>query len=357
VSAAIFVNGLSQGSVDMKSSSAESRQQLQQMLMGFRHTQLLHVAAKLGIADLLASRSRSADELAQLCECIPSALYRVLRALSTLGVVNELPERCFELTDLGGHLRSDHAGSLRDLATYYGEPWTWNAYGSLLRTVRTGETAFEAVHGKPFFSYLNEHPSAASVFNNAMTSLSEQEAQTLLAAYDFSRFAVIADIAGGHGRLLAAILIAHPDSRGLLFDLPDVADRAHEIFAQTTVTERASIVAGSFFDDALPPRADLYLLKSIIHDWEDVQARAILRRCREAMSTNSRLLVIERVIGEPGERTEAKMFDLNMLVMCGGRERTEQEHRELMASAGLRLDRTISTAGALSLLEATTMQG
>ena len=321
--------------------------------MGFRHTQLIHVAAKLGIADLLAAQPRTAEELAAKCDCVPSALYRVLRALSNLGIVNELSDRRFQLGDLGQHLRRDRLGSLSDLAIYYGEPWTWSAYGSVLRTLRTGETAFQAVHGKPFFDYLREHPHAADVFNKAMTSLSEQEVEAVLDAYDFSGFAVVADIAGGHGRLLERILRSNPGSRGILFDLPELADGARELFERTHVSDRIEIVTGSFFETALPAGADLYVLKSIIHDWDDDQARTILQSCREAMGTGARLLVIERIVSEPGEPSEAKMFDLNMMVICGGRERTTREHRELMASAGLQLQRVISTGNALSLLEAT----
>ncbi|HKU42731.1 MAG TPA: methyltransferase [Polyangiales bacterium] len=324
---------------------------LMQMVMGFRMTQLLHVAAKLNIADQLAGGSKSARELAKSCGCNADALYRTLRALSNLGVLVELGQERFRLTPLGEHLRAGVPGSLHGAALLYGEPWLWNAYGHLLHSVQTGKPAFEHTHGSSFFDYLSEQPDAAEVFNAAMTSFSEQETAALLRAYDFSNVRHVLDVGGGHGRLAAALLRAHPNLRATLFDRPQVVSGASELQEAEGLGARCTIVAGNFFE-AVPAGADVYLLKSVIHDWDDDKATQILKRCREAMAPESRLLVVERVVGDPGEVSEAKLFDINMLTMLGGRERTQFEHQALLATAGLRLTRLISTQSPLTVLEA-----
>jgi hypothetical protein len=328
------------------------RLQLLQMIMGFRTTQLLHVAATLGIADLLEVGPRPTSELAAACGCRAEELYRLLRALSNLGIVRELADRRFELSALGEHLRTESEGSLRALAALYGERWIWNAYGDLMHSVRTGEPAFDAVHGKRFFEYLQEDEAAAHSFNAAMTSYSEQEIAAVSAAYDFTRFRTIADIGGGHGRLLGALLRASRDARGILFDLPAVCAGAQPTLEQARVADRVTVVSGDFFSE-VPRGAQLYVMKSIIHDWDDDAALHILANCRAAMAWDSRLLLIERVIGEPNEADEAKLFDISMLAMLGGRERTVDEYRALLQSAGLRMMRTLSTASPQSLIEAT----
>jgi hypothetical protein len=327
------------------------RLQLQQMIMGFRTTQLLHVAATLGIADLLEAGPRPIASLAAACGCRAAALYRILRALSNLGIVRELADGRFELASLGEHLRTHTESSLRAIAALYGERWIWNAYGNLVHSVRTGEPAFDAVHGKRFFEYLQDDESAASSFNAAMTSYSAQEISAVTAAYDFARFRSIADIGGGHGRLLGALLRASPGARGVLFDLPAVCAGAQSTLELAGVADRTKIVSGDFFVE-VPRGAQLYVMKSIIHDWDDESARRILANCRAAMGPDSRLLLIERVIGEPNDTDEAKLFDISMLAMLGGRERTANEYRALLKSAELRMTRTLATASPHSLIEA-----
>lgn len=327
------------------------RLQLQQMIMGFRTTQLLHVAATLGIADELEAGPRTVAALAASCRCRPEQLYRILRALSSFGIVHERDDGCFELASLGEHLRTQAEGSLRAIATLYGEPWLWNAYGNLLHSVQTGEPAFDAVHGRRFFDYLQQDEIAARSFNAAMTSYSAQEIAAVTAAYDFSRFATIADIGGGHGRLLGAMLRASRSARGILFDLPAVCAGAQQTLSDAGVADRASVVSGDFFAE-IPRGAQLYVLKSIIHDWDDDSALHILANCRAAMAADARLLLIERVVGEPNEADEAKLFDISMLAMLGGRERTATEYRALLESAGLRMRRTLATASPHSLIEA-----
>lgn len=327
------------------------RLQLQQMIMGFRTTQLLHVAAKLGIADLLEPGPRSVAALAASSGCRAPELYRILRALSSIGIVYELADGAFELAPLGEYLRTRAEGSLLAMAALYGERWMWSAYGNLMHSVRTGQPAFDAEHDKSFFDYLRDDASAARSFNAAMTSYSAQEIAAISAAYDFSRFATIADIGGGHGRMLGAMLRTSRDARGILFDLPAVCAGAGATLSDAGVADRVTIVSGSFFRD-VPRGAQLYVLKSIIHDWDDDAALHILANCRAAMTRDARLLLVERLIGERNETDEAKLFDVNMLAMLGGRERTADEYRALLESAGLRMIRTLATASPHSLIEA-----
>jgi hypothetical protein len=324
---------------------------LTQMIMGFRVTQLLHVAAKLGIADKLADGPKSSRELAKQCACDADALYRTLRALSNLGVLIELGQQRFRLTALGEHLRAGKHGSLHAAALLYGEPWLWNAYGQLLHSVQTGQPAFEHTHGSAFFDYLGANELAAETFNAAMTAFSDQETEALLRAFDFSEVGHVIDVGGGHGRLLASLLRAHPRLRATLFDQPQVVSGASELQDPEDLGARCTITAGNFFE-CVPAGGQIYLLKSVLHDWDDDKASQILQRCREAMSPMSRLLVVERVIGDPSEASEAKLFDINMLTILGGRERTQYEHQALLHTAGLRLTRIISTSSPLTILEA-----
>jgi hypothetical protein len=324
---------------------------LMQMITGFRVTQLLHVAAKLGIADKLGDGPKSSRELAQECGCDADALYRTLRALSNLGVLIELGQQRFRLTPLGEHLRSGRQGSLHAAALLYGEPWLWNAYGHLLHSVQTGRPAFEHTHGSAFFDYLAANELAADTFNAAMTAFSDQETTALLRAFDFSEVGHVVDVGGGHGRLVATLLRSYPRLRASLFDKPEVVSGASELQDPEGLGARCTIAPGNFFE-AVPPGGDVYLLKSVIHDWDDDRASQILKRCREVMSPMSRLLVIERVVGDPSEASEAKLFDINMLAILGGRERTQFEHQALLHTAGLRLTRIISTPSPLTVLEA-----
>jgi hypothetical protein len=324
---------------------------LEQMIMGFRLTQLVHVAAKLGVADHLADGPKSAAELAHSCECHPDALYRTLRALANIGVLTELPQQCFRLTPMGEYLRSSQPGSLRAAASLYGEPWLWSSYGQLMHSVRTGAPAFQHTHDSTFFEYLAGHSHAAQSFNAAMTGFSEREIDAILAAYDFSQLRRVIDVGGGHGRLVTALLEAHPALEATLFDQPGVIESAGELLQPSELGARCTLVGGDFFQ-AVPGGGDVYLLKSVLHDWDDSAACTILKNCHSAMGPDGRLLLIERVVGEPTERSEAKLFDINMLVTLGGRERTQGEHQALLNGAAFRLTRLITTRSPLSILEA-----
>ena len=324
---------------------------LRQMIMGFRVTQLVFAAARLGIADLLADGARHAEDLATQANVHPRTLYRLLRALGSIGLLSETEGHRFELTPLGQSLRSEAPGSLRGLALLYGDEWLYRAYGALLYSVQTGKPAFEHVHGTSFFEHLEQNAEAAAVFNEAMTAFSRQEEAAILAAYDFSRFESIVDIGGGHGSLLAAVLDAYPNAEGILFDQPSVVEGAPSLLAKAGVAERCRVEGGDFFDQ-IPAGRDAYVLKRVIHDWDDEQSVRILRNCRAAMTNRARLLLSEGIVPSGGEPSEAKLFDINMLVSCGALERTEQEYEDLLEAAGFDMTRVIPTQSPLSLIEA-----
>jgi len=324
---------------------------LRQMIMSFRVTQMIHVAAKLHIADRLGEKPQTAGQLAAATGAEPRALYRLLRALAAVGLFRESEDGAFALTPVGQALRTDADGSAHGLALLYGEEWLWQAYGHMHHSVSTGQSAFEEVHGEPLFDFLMGRPEAAAVFNNAMSGFSGQEAEAILAAYDFAGFRKIIDIGGGEGALMTAILRRHPQLSGLVFDLAPVAAAAEGKLAGAGLASRSFSVAGDFFE-SVPCGGDVYLLKSVIHDWKDAEAMLILRNCRRAMKADSRLLLAERVIPAGAGAAEAKLFDISMMVVAGGQERTEREHRGLLASAGLELVRVIPTESPLSLIEA-----
>jgi hypothetical protein len=324
---------------------------LRERIMGFRITQMIHVAARLGLADRLAREPRPVADLAISVGADPQALYRLLRALASLGIFAEIQAGEFALTPQAELLRADAEGSLRDIALLYGEEWVWHAYGNLMHSVRTGVPAFVRTHHQPLYGYLHEHPRAAAQFNAAMTAFSNQEAAAILASYDFARVETVVDIGGGQGALLAALLRAHPQITGTLFDLPSVIAGARDLLDEGGFADRAHCRAGDFFDEA-PAGADLYVMKSVLHNWEDADARRIVATCRAAMKAESRLLVIERVVPEGNVPAEATLFDINMLVMAGGRERTEAEYRALLAQSGLHLEHVASTRAPISVLVA-----
>lgn len=290
---------------------------LEHMIKGFKLTQLIYVAAKLGIADVLKQGPKSCNNLASTIDAHPGALYRVLRALASLVIFAELPDGRFELTPLAELLQSGVPGSLRGAAIMAGEEWYWRAHGALLRAVRTGKPAFNYFYGMGFFEYLNQNATAAAIFNQAMTNFSEQEAAAIIAAYDFSGITTVVDVGGGHGALLAAILKAYPRMHGVLFDLPSVIKDAGRLMEAEGVADRCERIPGDFFQ-SVPERGDLYMLKSVIHDWEDDDAYALLKNCRKAVPDHGRLLLLERVIPPGNTPSEAKLIDVSMLVIPGG---------------------------------------
>jgi hypothetical protein len=315
-------------------------------------TQALYAAASLGIPDELAKGPLHADEVARRVGADPDAVYRLMRALAGKGVLELRRDARFALTPIGAALRSDTPGSMRAMVLLMGNPAHWEHWGSLLHSVRTGEPAAVKLRGTNFFDYLDTNLELAAVFNDAMTAMSAMATDPVLAVYDFSGFRRIVDVGGGHGALLAAILQRAPDAHGVLFDLPSVVDGARPVLDAAGLVDRCTVSAGSFFD-AVPDSGDAYLLKTIIHDWDEDSALSILRNIRTAMAPSGKLLLLEMVLPQGPSSHFGTMLDLEMLVNAGGKERTRAEYADLLARAGFRLQRVVETAGPLSIVEAT----
>ena len=330
--------------------TSDPRLDLLGLINGFQITQAIHVASALRVADHLNDGARSAGELAALTKSHPDALYRLLRALAAVGVFREDEGRKFKLTPMGDCLRTDSATPIGAWAEVVGSPYYWQAWGHLLHSVQTGENAFQNLNGKDVWQFRAEHNEYGATFDRAMTQLSHSSAEAVIRAYDFSSFRHIVDVGGGQGLMLAAILRAHPHMRGTLFDQSNVVTRAKTVLAERGVIDRCNIVGGSFFE-TVPEGADAYLMRVVIHDWEDDQAIAILKVCRRAMGETAKLLLIERLVAPPNEMPAAKFSDLNMLVSPGGRERTREEFSDLFARSGFELTQ-VFPAGTHNVIEA-----
>jgi hypothetical protein len=320
------------------------------MAVGFWLSQSLYVVARLCVADQLRDGPRPVADIAAAVGADGTALYRVMRALASVGVFTEPVPRQFALTEMGSYLRSDVAGSLRAQFLTIGE-LDWEPWGHLLQSVRTGETAFDAHHGSNLFDYLERHPDVEQMFDEAMTGFVTENGMAVASAYDFHPYSVVVDIGGGHGALMTAILQATPRASGIVFDRAVVVEGASQAIAGAGLAERCECIAGDFFE-SVPPGGDVYLLASVIHDWDDDRSVSILRTCRRAMGPASRVLLIEMVIPPGDAPSYSKLLDLEMLVLAGGRERTEAEYRKLLATAGLRLTRILPTSSYSSIIEA-----
>ena len=323
---------------------AQATDQLRQLVFGYRAAQAIHVAAELGIADLVADGARSADDLAAATGADPRTLYRLLRALAAIGVFREEDYGRFAHTPLSKGLRSDVPGSMHPWACLIGRPEYWDSWGNLLHSVRTGENAFRAVHGMSVWEYREKRPDESELFDRVMSAQTQRINQSLLDAYDFGRFRTVVDVAGGQGALLLALLEAHPQTRGILFDQPHVV-------ANALTHDRLDVVGGNFFE-SVPDGGDAYVLKWIIHDWRDDESVAILRTVRAATRVAGTLILIERLIGEPNEDADTKFGDLNMLVMPDGQERTLDEYARLFERADFRLVGATPTASSMYVIEA-----
>jgi hypothetical protein len=324
---------------------------LTRLVNGYQVSQAIHVAARLGIADHLRDGPRSSAQLAKLTGSHPRTLYRLLRALASAGVFHEGDDKTYSLTAMGECLRSDSPTPLGGWAAYVGRPYAWQAWGHLEHSVRTGENAFRHLNGQSVWDYRSTHPDENAIFDRAMTATSRAVMDSAIAAYDFGQFRHVADIGGGQGQLLAGILSAHPGMRGTLFDQPHVVAKAREVLTANGIADRCEVVAGSFFE-SVPSGADAYLMRAIIHDWDDPEALEILKACRRAMRPGAKLLLFERVVEAPNEGLLGKTSDLNMLVMLGALERTYDEYSALCRAAGLETRRTVRAGSLNQIIEA-----
>ena len=329
--------------------TANMQKSLGQMMTGFWTSQSIYVAAKLGLADLIQRQPQTAAELAAATHTHSESLFRLLRALASVGIFREDEQHRFAMTPAAEPLRNDVEGSQRSLALMMGEEH-YQCWGELLYSIRTGGNAFQKLYGEPIFDWLGKHPDKAQIFDEAMVGVHGRETGAMLDAYDFSGIRVIADVGGGNGSVLCGLLPRYPQMRGMLCDLPGVIERAQPLIAAAGLENRLQSVPTDFFA-AVPKGADAYMMRHIIHDWTDEQSLQILRNVRAAIPADGRLLLIESVIGPGNDSDWAKLLDLNMLLIPGGKERTEAEYRELYSAAAFRLAKITPTASEVSVIE------
>jgi O-methyltransferase domain len=326
---------------------------IMQLSTGYMVSISIQVAAKLGIADLLAKGPKPVSELASATGAHEDRLYRVLRVLACAGVFSETVPRTFAQTPLSETLRMDAPDSFRPMALWITSPFHFRTYAEIMHSVMTGDITFDHIHGKPVFEYLPEDPETSGIFNDAMTFLSQMVTPALLEAYDFAGIHTLMDVAGGHGALLRAILNEHPGMHGVLIDLEHVIEGAKQLPANQELANRCEFLSGDFFAE-VPTSADAIIMKHIIHDWDDDKATLILKNCRKALAakSNAKILLVESVIPPGNQPHLGKFIDLEMFVFPGGRERTEEEFRKLLATAGWRLSRVVPMKAPLWLVEA-----
>jgi hypothetical protein len=327
------------------------RGQIMQLATGYMPTACLYAAAKLKIADLLAGGPKPVSELARASKVNEDALYRVLRAIASLGVFHEAAPRTFANTPISDALRSDAPDSARDTVLFLADPLHFRVFAELMHSIETGGTAFKKTTGLDAFEFFQQNTEENEVFNAAMTSVSSHFVRPVIEMYDFGESGTLADIGGGHGFLLTAILQKHRGLRGIVADLPHVVAGAKPRIASLGLEGRCETVGVDFFQSV--PAADSYVMKSIIHDWDDARAITILKNCASAMrGKNGKMILIELTIVPGNDPGLAKWIDLEMLAMSGGRERTESEYAELFAKAGLRLARVLRSPSPACVIEA-----
>jgi hypothetical protein len=334
-------------------SANEGLERLRQLAWGYIPAALIGVIIELGIPDLLADGMKPSSELATAAHANEDALYRMLRTLASFGIVTESTGRRFALTSAGTYLRSDVPGSLRGYIRWVTNGFLFRNYAELMHSAKTAEPAVKHVFGESLFSHLRADQDLSRIFNDGMTSFSQWVGRAVLEAYDFSGIKVIADVAGGEGALLASILQKYPAMHGLLLEQEHVLAGARKRFAALGIAERCRSSAVDFFK-SVPSGADAYLMKSIIHDWDDRRAGIILKSCREAMRTAepSKLLLVEAIIPPGNDPHMAKLVDMQMLVLAGGRERTREEFQKLLTESGFRMTAVIPTQSFVSVVEA-----
>ena len=327
-------------------------QALFQMIIGKWISQTIGTIVELGVPDQLAKGARRCSDIARELDVSEDGLYRLLRALASMGLFAGSSDRRFRLTGTGQLLRNGHPESLAGFARFTAHDITWRPWGQLSYSVKTGMPAFDHVFNEPIFEHFSRNPEVSAVFDEAMTSISAMEARDASDAYDFKGIEMLMDVAGGHGLLLATVLRRHKRMRGVLFDLPHIAAGAAATFTRAGITGRVRIESGDFFKE-LPPGADAIMMKHIIHDWDDESATRILQTCHRALGSRGKVLIVDPVVPPSNVPHYGKYLDLEMLVLTPrGRERTKAEFAKLLRSAGFRLSRVIATKGPLSIVEA-----
>ncbi len=328
----------------MKELEVAPQETMMNLIGGFWIARSIYLAAELGVADVFDDQPKTIAHLATATNTEPRSLYRLLRALASVGIFNEVSDRTFTLTPLGETLKSDSPGSMRYAAMgEMGDDHSL-AWSNGLHSLRTGEIAFDAAAKMSIWDYYAQHPKAGQVFSQEMTNFGIPVAQAVAATYDFSQFNTVVDVGGSQGSLISTILQSYPHLKGILFDLP-------EIITTVSVDENIQPIAGNFFE-SVPSGGDAYLMRWIIHDWEDEKAALILKNCHQAMPDQGKLLLVEGIIPPGNEPSPAKFLDVLMMVGTGGQERTEEEYRSLLQSSGFELTRVIPTASMLSIIEA-----
>jgi len=337
---------------DTKPLAQESYSPLEDIVTGYIKTQMLYVAAKLGIAEHLSEGPKSSEALAKAVGAHPQALYRLLRALENLGLFSEPEPGIFVLTPLGTDLKKDSPSRVCTQVIFNVELF-WRIWGELAYSVTTGRPATEHVYGVPFFDHLKQHTEQASIFNEDMTRFITTMAPAVVAAYDFGRFNIIVDIGGGHGTLMATILQANHHTRGVIFDLPVTVEGAQKRMSELGLGNRCRCVGGDFFAEV--PVGDAIILSAIISDWDDEKSVRILTNCRRSIAPDGRLLLLERLLIPDEPAPPTAILDLAMFVMGGGTGRTEREYRSLLAKSGFELLRVVQTGTQRSIFEAEPM--
>ena len=325
-------------------------EQILQFITNFWSSRAVYVLAKLGIPDLLKSGPKTAEELASATNMHAPSLFRILRALSSIGVVRSTGDGRYALSPVSELLVTDAPGSLRWFAISELGQEHYPAWGNLMQSVQTGEIAFDSHFGADIWKYFAQNPEDAAVFNNSMSGVTAATNDQIRSLYDFSAFGTLVDVGGGHGGLITSIVQDYPNLKGILFDAPQVIDGARPKIEAAGLADRIEIMAGDFFK-AVPAGGDAYIMKWIIHDWDDEKAITILKNCRSQMKLNCKVIVVDSVVPENDEPDFSKFFDLNMMVMTGGKERTAKEFAELLDAAGFRLLRVIPTAMPTSIVE------
>ncbi len=335
--------------------SAPTARRLLDIVNGSWMSQATYVAAHLGIPDLLAARAQSSEELARSTGAHAPSLRRLMRALVTIDICRERGDGSYELTPMGSLLRVDVADSLRAWTLHWGGP-QWSSWGNLLHSVMTGESSREQATGSAGFDGLEADPQAAAAFNRAMVELTRLDADSIVRTCDFSETQRIVDVGGGYGELLATLLVANPTLRGTLFDRPHAIECGRIRMEAASVADRCDFVAGDFFE-SIPGGADAYVLKSVVHDWNDERSKLILRNCARSMHGRARLMLVERIVpphmAVSAAHKSIARSDLNLLIGVGGQERTEDEYRTLLRETGFQVNAVLAAGPTFSVIEAT----